>query len=89
MPNYISSTPIPEEHWRQIFEIAKKAAASLGATSVETFQDSPNNHDVRLYNETGTAVRIGSQKAALIFRQHRLPPARSKEVNPNESRSWP
>ncbi|SLG77889.1 lipoprotein LppV [Mycobacteroides abscessus subsp. massiliense] len=66
MPNYISSTPIPEEHWRQIFEIAKKAAASLGATSVETFQDSPNNHDVRLYNETGTAVRIGSQKAALI-----------------------
>lgn len=66
MPNYVSDFPIPEQSWGQVLAVARDAAARMGATSTEVFHDEPGFHDVRFYNETGTAVRIGSQKAALI-----------------------
>lgn len=66
MAKYISDTPIPEEAWAQIFAIARDAAIELGTTRMEVFKDAPGDHDVRFYNETGTAIRIGTLKAALI-----------------------
>lgn len=66
MDNYVSDTPIPEESWAQIFAIARDAATKLGATGLEVFKDAPGDHDVRFYNQTGTAIRLGSWKAALI-----------------------
>jgi hypothetical protein len=66
LANYVSETPIPDENWDQVLAIARDAAAKLGTTGMEVFQDAPRNHDVRFYNKTRTALRIGSQKAALI-----------------------
>jgi hypothetical protein len=66
MANYVSDVPIPDENWDQVLAIARDAAAKLGTTGMEVFQDAPGRHDVRFYNKTGTALRIGSQKAALI-----------------------
>ena len=66
MPKYVSDNPIPDESWSQVLAVARDAAAKLGATSVEMFHDEPGFHDVRFYNETGTALRIGTEKAALI-----------------------
>lgn len=66
MPKYVSDTPIPEDSWKPVFEIARDAAAKLGATTLEVFRDAPGNHDVEFFNETGTSLRLGSQKAALI-----------------------
>ncbi|MCV7258542.1 LppA family lipoprotein [Mycobacterium shimoidei] len=66
MPNYVSDIPIPENSWKPVFEIARDAAAKLGANSIQVFRDSPDNHDVEFFNETGTSIRLGTQKAALI-----------------------
>jgi hypothetical protein len=66
MRKYVSDTPIPDENWNQVLAIARDAAAKLGTTGMEVFQDAPGKHDVRFYNKTGTALRIGSQIAALI-----------------------
>lgn len=41
MPNYVSNTSIPEENWKPVFEIARDAAAKLGANSIEVFRDAP------------------------------------------------
>jgi hypothetical protein len=49
-----------------LLAVARAAAAQLGAGDVEVFHDRLGFHDVRFYNETGTALRIGTQKAALI-----------------------
>ncbi|MDI3314402.1 MAG: LppA family lipoprotein [Mycobacterium sp.] len=66
MPNYVSNTPIPEENWQSVFDIARDAAAKLGANSIEVFRDAPGNHDVEFFDETGTTIRLGSQQVALI-----------------------
>jgi hypothetical protein len=66
MPSYLSDTPIPDESWDHVLAIARDAAAKLGTTGMEVFQDAPGNHDVRFYNKTGTALRVMSQKAAVL-----------------------
>ena len=66
MPNYVSEVPIPEQSWGQAYEIAKEAAATLGATTITVFKDAPNDHDVQVSNDTGTTLRVGSQAAALV-----------------------
>jgi len=66
LPNYVSDTPIPDENWNQVLVIAKDAATKFGATNMEVFHGAPGFHDVRFYNDTGTDIRLGSQKAALI-----------------------
>ena len=66
MPNYVSEVPIPEQHWKQSYDIARQAASDLGATNVTVFKDNPNDHDVQFTGDTGTTLRLGSQVATLI-----------------------
>ena len=66
LANYVSDVPIPEQNWKQAYDIATQTANGLGATAVTVFKDEPNNHDVQFSSETGTTLRFGSQKAALL-----------------------
>lgn len=64
--NYLSTTPIPEQNWQQVYDLAKKAAEALGATHATTFKDAAGDHDVQFSSSTGTVLRIGSKVSALI-----------------------
>lgn len=64
--SYVSDTPIPEQHWQQVYNLAVETAHSLGADSLTVFKDNPNDHDVQFTSDTGTTLRFGSQAAALI-----------------------
>ena len=64
--NYVSDTPIPEQNWKQAYDLAQQTASSLGATDLTVFKDERNNHDLQFTSETGTTLRFGSQAAALI-----------------------
>ncbi|MCV7224533.1 LppA family lipoprotein [Mycolicibacterium komossense] len=66
MGSYVSDVPIPEQNWQQAHDIAQKAATTLGNTTVSVFKDAPNDHDIQFSTSTGTTLRLGSQKAALI-----------------------
>jgi hypothetical protein len=66
LPSYVSDVPIPEQNWKQAYDIAAQAARKLGAESVTVFKDAPDDHDVQFSSETGTILRLGSQKAALV-----------------------
>jgi len=66
LPSYVSDVPIPEQNWKQAYDIAAAAAQTLGATTVTVFKDAPSDHDVQFSGETGTIVRLASQKAALV-----------------------
>lgn len=63
---YVSDTPIPEQNWKQAYDLAQQAASSVGATNLTVFKDAPNDHDVQFTSDTGTTLRFGSQAAALI-----------------------
>ncbi|MDM2429419.1 lipoprotein LppV [Mycobacteroides abscessus subsp. massiliense] len=78
LPKYVSEVPVPEENWNQVYEIARKTAAEIGATKSDALQDIPGKHDFRFYNDTGTAIRIGSQKTAMVagYTGCRLPAAK-------------
>lgn len=64
--NYVSDTPIPEQHWQQAYNLAVETAHSLGADNLVVFKDNPNDHDLQFTSETGTTLRFGTQVAALI-----------------------
>jgi hypothetical protein len=66
LASYVSDVPIPEANWKQAYNIASAAADGLGATEVTVFKDAPDDHDVQFSSDTGTLLRLGSQKAALI-----------------------
>jgi hypothetical protein len=66
LAKYVSDVPIPEQQWKQAYDIAAQAASSIGATSATVFKDEPNNHDVQFAGDTGTILRLASQKATLV-----------------------
>jgi hypothetical protein len=66
MPNYVSEVPIPEQNWKQAYDIAQQAAATLGAGAVTVFKDNPNDHDVQFSSDTGTTLRLASQAAVVV-----------------------
>jgi hypothetical protein len=66
LANYLANMPIPEENWKQVYDIATQAANTLGATAVTVFKDAPNDHDVQFSSETGTTFRLASEKLALL-----------------------
>lgn len=66
LANYVSDIPIPEQNWKQAYDIAAQSANKLGLPTVTVFKDAPNDHDVQFSDDTGTVLRLGSQKAALI-----------------------
>jgi Lipoprotein confined to pathogenic Mycobacterium len=66
LPSYVSDVPIPEQNWKQAYDITAQTARTLGAESVTVFKDAPNDHDVQFSSDTGTILRLASQKAALV-----------------------
>ena len=66
LANYVSDVPIPEQNWKQAYDIAARAASELGAATVTVFKDAPDDHDVQFSDDTGTTLRVGSQKASLL-----------------------
>jgi hypothetical protein len=66
LAKYVSDVPIPEQNWKQAYDVAAQAAGALGAATVTVFKDEPGNHDVQFSSDTGTTFRLGSQVAALI-----------------------
>ncbi|MGH3642243.1 MAG: LppA family lipoprotein, partial [Mycobacterium sp.] len=39
--HYVSDTPIPEQNWKQTYDMAQAAATKLGAGTVTVFKDGP------------------------------------------------
>ncbi|WP_161976562.1 LppA family lipoprotein [Mycolicibacterium sp. CH28] len=66
LASYVSDVPIPEQDWKKAYNIASQSARTIGATTLTVFQDAPNFHDVQFASDTGTVLRLGSQKAALL-----------------------
>lgn len=66
LPSFVSEVPIPEQDWKQAYQITAEAATALGAGSVTVFKDGPGDHDVQFSNDAGTILRLASQKAALV-----------------------
>lgn len=66
LAKYVSDVPVPEQNWKQVYAIAERAAASVGATGVTVFKDAPDDHDVLFAGDTGTVFRLGSRRAALL-----------------------
>jgi len=67
LPEYATNVvTVSEQAWSHILEIARTAAAKLGATSKGSFQDAPGNHDVQFTNDTGTLIEIGYKDAVAI-----------------------
>lgn len=66
LAKYVSDVPIPEQSWRQAYEVASQAARGVGAPTVTVFQDAADFHDVQFSSETGAVLRLASQKAALL-----------------------
>jgi Lipoprotein confined to pathogenic Mycobacterium len=66
LAKYVSDVPIPEQNWKQAYDIAAQTANTLGATAVTVFKDGPDNHDLQFSSETGTVLRFASQKATLL-----------------------
>lgn len=68
MPNYVSEAPIPEQDWKQAYDIAHRVVAAKlgGAPTVTVFKDAPSDHDVQFSGDTGTTLRVGPRAAALI-----------------------
>ncbi|KZM69659.1 LppA family lipoprotein [Nocardia terpenica] len=67
LQEYVSNTPVPDNVWQAFAERAHAIAAQVGATTPETMQNAPGNHDVWFFNpEDGTTIKIGSQVATVI-----------------------
>jgi len=66
LASYVSDVPIPEQHWQQARDVVAHAAEQLGLTSATVFKDAPNDHDVQFSSDSGTVLRLASQKAALL-----------------------
>lgn len=79
VPDYVSNAaPIQEQDWPRIYDLARTAAQSIGAGQIEVLKDEPGHHIVRFYNETGTAIRLGTKVAASLAGETgcRLPAAK-------------
>ncbi|MGL4305202.1 MAG: LppA family lipoprotein [Mycobacteriaceae bacterium] len=63
------AAPIPEDAWPRILEIVRQYAQRLGMDQFGGFQNTPGNHDVYYYGGTEGNLRIGSDKAAVLFTQ--------------------
>lgn len=80
MRNLWARAPFPEDQWPTFFTQVRDLAATVGATWVQPIRDeiptstpttvpSPEfrQHDVNFFNpETGTTIRVGTDKATII-----------------------
>ncbi|BBZ82735.1 hypothetical protein MABM_26510 [Mycobacteroides abscessus] len=60
LPDAVASgVSVSEGNWSSILQATKEAAAKLGATDLQVFQDNPSKHDVGLYGPGGLFVKVG------------------------------
>jgi hypothetical protein len=52
---------VSEADWAKIAQLAKDAAAKIGAADVQVIHDQPANHDVWFSGPTGIFIKIGYQ----------------------------
>ncbi|BBY57015.1 LppA family lipoprotein [Mycolicibacterium sarraceniae] len=74
LAKYVSDVPVPEQVWNRVCEIVAEAARTLGAGNATVFKNAPDDHDVQFSSETGTVLRVASQKlrAAAPMRFHAI-----------------
>jgi len=62
LPNAVAErVSVSEEDWAKILQVAKDAAAKIGATDVQVIHDQPGNHDVWFSGPTGIFIKVGYQ----------------------------
>jgi hypothetical protein len=62
LPNAVAErVSVSEADWAQILQVAKDAAAKIGATDVQVIHDQPGNHDVWFSGPTGIFIKISYQ----------------------------
>lgn len=80
LPNRIAEdVAMSEQDWGDLLVVAKDAAATVGATDVQTMKDEPRNHDVWFTGAAGLSVKV-SYKGNLVVAGYtgcRLPEAKS------------
>lgn len=62
LPNRVAeNVGISEQQWADLLQVAKDAAAKLGATDVQVTQDQPRNHDVWFTGPAGVFIKFSSK----------------------------
>ncbi len=56
---YVARIDVSEQDWTRIENIARTAAAKMGATTVEVMKNSPGDHDVWFEGPAGSFLKIG------------------------------
>ncbi|WP_433204868.1 LppA family lipoprotein [Nocardia sp. CA-107356] len=88
LPDQVSTDiPVSEQDWAKIYQIAHDTASKLGTTGVEINKNAPGNHDVRFFNDTGTAIILSYQGNLVISGDTgcRLPKDKSRSAAPSPS----
>jgi hypothetical protein len=59
LPNRVAdNVAVSEQQWTDLLQVAKDAAAKLGATDVQVMQDQPGRHDVWLSGPAGVFIKF-------------------------------
>jgi len=59
LPNQVAERPVvSEQQWTELLQVAKDAAAKLGATDVQVMQDQPGKHDVWFTGPAGVFIKF-------------------------------
>lgn len=56
---YAAGLDVSEQEWARIEDIARTAAAKMGATTVEVMKDAPGDHDVWFEGPAGSSLKVG------------------------------
>ncbi len=59
LPNRVAeSVAVSEQQWTDLLQVAKAAAAKLGATDVQAMQDQPGKHDIWFTGPAGVFIKF-------------------------------
>ena len=83
LPNQVAErVSVSEDQWDELLQVAKNAAAKLGATDVQVMQDEPGRHDVWFTCPAGVFIKFSCKGNVLVsgytgcrLPQDRRPPA--------------
>jgi hypothetical protein len=62
----LSEAPIPDTTWQQILTEARRIGNTIGIDRMEVRIDLAGHHDVRLYSDTWSEIRIATQVSATL-----------------------
>ena len=57
---------VSEEQWAKVLDVAKAAAAKVGAMDVQVMKDNPGDHDVWFTGPGGIAIKLSSRVNLVI-----------------------